>query len=210
MAPIRLEVSYPSHRGLLASARTEGAVLSLFVPGSEHVTAGTDVTLAIRIENTELRFELQGRVRMQLAGNGARTQPGLGVALIGAQRRAAAQMLATCAESSPDDGTALDSRHEVDVACLIDLHGTKIKGAVKDVSSTGAFIKAPRLSALRAEADVTIRLEPRFGLWGGRVLKARVMWVGEKKGVSGFGVRFLDATAHVRASLEKHLPSPAR
>src|SRR3990167_3603769 len=137
MAPIRLEVSYPSRRGLLSSARTEGAVLSLFVPGSEHVTAGTDVTLAIRIENTELRFELQGRVRLQLAGQGARTQPGLGVALMGEQRRAASQMLATCAESSPGDGTALDSRHEVDVACLVDLHGTKLKGAVKDISSTG-------------------------------------------------------------------------
>lgn len=42
--------------------------MSLFVPGSELVAAGTDVTLAISIENTALRFELQGRVRLQLAG----------------------------------------------------------------------------------------------------------------------------------------------
>lgn len=210
MAPTRLEVQYPNRRALLASARTEGAVLSLFIPGSEHVAAGTDVTLAISIESTELRFELQGRVRLQLAGHGARTQPGLGVALVGDQKRAAAQMLAVCAGRSLDDGTALDSRHDVDVVCLVDLHGTRLKGAVKDVSSTGAFIKAPRLSALRGEADVTIRLEPLFGRWGGRVLKARVVWVGEKKGMPGFGVRFLDATAHVRESLKKHFPSPAR
>lgn len=210
MAPIRLEVQYPNRRAVLASARTEGAVLSFFVPGWEHVAAGTDVTLVISIENTDLRFELQGRVRLQLAGYTARAQRGLGVALVGEQKRAAAQMLASCAGRSLDDGTALDSRHDVNVECLVNLHGTRLKGAVKDVSATGAFINAPRLSALRGEADVTIQLEPLFGRWGGRVLKARVVWVGEKKGVPGFGVRFLDATTHVRESLKRHFPSPAR
>jgi Tfp pilus assembly protein PilZ len=208
MAPsTRLDIRYPSRRAVLASARAEGAILSLFVPTTERIVAGTEVTLLISIENTEHRFELQGRVRLQIS-EGPRA--GLGVVLVGEQKRAASQMLSICAGRQNDDGAALDQRHDVDVKCLVNLHGARLPGALKDVSSTGAFIGAPRLSTLRNEAELTIQLEPLFGRWGGHLLKARVVWVGEKKGVAGFGVRFLDGTEHVRESLKKHFPSPVR
>ena len=188
----RLQVQYASRRALLSAARTEGAVLSLFVHGSEHVAAGAEVLLEISVE--DLRFELEGRVRLQRAG-------GLGIIFTGERKRLASQMLATCAGTSE-----LDLRHQVDVRCLIDLHGTKLKGALKDVSCTGAFIRAPRLAELRGHAELTIQLDPIFGFFGGSVLKARIVWVGEKKGVPGIGVRFLDGSAHVRERLRKHLP----
>ena len=205
---LRIQAQYPTRRALLSSARPEGSVLSLFVPGSEQVPVGTDVVVAITIEGTALRFQLEGRVRVQFAVHS--TRPGLGVAFAGDQKRAAAEMLAMLAGRSLDSGTALDSRHEVDVKCVVKLPGTKLDGALKDVSSTGAFIGAPAVPAVTSDAELTIQLEPMFGRWGGRLLRARVVWVGEKRGVAGFGVRFLDATAHVRESLKKHFPSPLR
>lgn len=198
----RLEVQYPNRRALLASARTEGGSLSLFVPRSHDITVGALVLLDISVDGTALRFELEGIVRGQLAAAGGRQ--GLGIVFTGPQKRPAAQMLATCAGRALDDGTALDSRHDVHVRCLVNLQGKKLKGALKDVSSTGAFIKATPLSNLRGDAELTIQLEPLFGLWGGQTVKARVIWVGEKRGEPGFGVRFLDATAQVRESLKKH------
>lgn len=204
MAAQRLHVRYPNRRALLTSARTERSVLSLFVPGTQHVTAGSDVLLEISVDRTELRFELEGRVRLQFQETVARGA-GLGIAFQGEQKKAAGQMLATCAASS-EDGAAIDTRQEVDVRCLINLHGKKLKGVLKDVSSTGAFVAIPLVPGLRGEAELSLQLEPRFGLWGGPLLKARVIWVGEKKGVYGFGARFLEEGAAVRESLKKYLP----
>lgn len=203
----RVEAQYPNRRALLSSARAEGSELSLFVPTTARTLAGTEVTLQVSIEDSGLRFELQGKVRLQLSG-GART--GLGVTFAGEQKRAAAQMLAICAGRALEDGTALDTRHAVNVPCLVTVHGKKLDGVLKDISNTGAFINSPRLASLRSQAELTIQLEPLFGRWGGRSLKGRIVWVGEKRGVFGFGVRFLDTTSHVRESLKKHFPTPAR
>ena len=204
MAAQRLVVRYPNRRALLSSARTERSVLNLFVPGTEHVSAGADVLLEICVDRTALRFELEGRVRLQFQETLARGA-GLGVAFQGAQKKAAGQMLAACA-SSCEDGAAIDTRQEVDVRCLVNLHGQKLKGALKDVSSTGAFVGTPLVPGLRGEAELSLHLEPLFGFWGGPMLKARVIWVGEKRGVHGFGARFLEETASVRERLKKLLP----
>lgn len=206
----RIQAQYPTRRALLSSARPEGASLSLFVPGASLATIGADVLVDISVEGTELRFQLEGRVRTLFTGQASRNGPGLGIALVGEQKRAAAQMLALLAGRSLDDGTALDSRHQVDVPCLVNLGGRKVEGKVRDVSTTGAFIGAPRVPSLTDDVKLTIQLEPLFGRWGGRLLTAKVIWVGEKKGVPGFGVRFLDATAHVRESLRRHFPAQAR
>lgn len=204
MAARRLPVRYSSCRALLASARTERSVLSLFVPGAEHVAAGADVLLEVSVDRSTLRFELEGRVRLQFQETDSRG-PGLGVVFHGTQKRAAGLMLATCAAAS-GDGTAIDARQEVEVSCLINLHGKKLRGTLKDVSSTGAFVGTPLVPGLRGEAELSLHLEPVFGLWGGPVLKAKVIWVGEKHGVYGFGARFLDDGASVRERLKKHLP----
>lgn len=207
MPPLpRLQVQYPNRRALLANARTEGAVLSLFVPGSQHVAVGTQVAVDIAVNEATLRFELQGRVRMQVAARGNGQQPGLSLTFEGEQKRVAARMLAACAGRALESGTALDSRHAVNLRCLVNLRTATLQGGVKDVSITGAFIATPRVSGLRVDDELTIQVDPLFGRWGGSVLRARVIWLGEKRGVPGFGVRFLDVGAHVRESLKKHVP----
>lgn len=207
--PVRLEVQYPNRRALLAAARTEGAALSLFVPGSHAVTAGDDVRLEVTIAGTDQRFEVEGHVRIRVAGDGSARGPGLGVIFRGEQKRAAAEMLGACAGRAAGAGTAVDARHDVDVPCVVNHHGHKVAGALRDVSSTGAFIGAPTVASLRGQAELLIQVEPLFGRWGGQVLKARVIWVGEKKGIPGFGVRFLEPSALVRERLKKHLPEAA-
>jgi hypothetical protein len=193
----RIEVKYPSRRALLASARNEGGALSLLVPVMKELPIGSQVLLEIRVARTELVFELEGLVRLQ-------SRQGLGIAFTGNEKRTAAVMLATCAGRSADDGTQLDSRHTVDVRCRVTLGDQKVKAWLKDVSNTGAFIMASEFQGVRAGTELTIQIEPLFGLWGGRVVKARVVWGGEKHGVPGMGVRFLDATAEVRDSLRRH------
>jgi hypothetical protein len=84
-------------------------------------------------------------------------------------------------------------------------NGGKLPAEVKDLSNSGAFIGAPKVRGLREDEELTIHLEPIFGRWGGQVLRARVIWVGEKQGTAGFGVRFVDDAMHVRSSLKKHL-----
>lgn len=200
----RLQVRYANRRALLSSVRTERSVLMLFVPVTERVAAGSSVLLEISLD--ALRFELEARVRLQGFETGARAA-GLTVVFPGELRKAAVQMLTACAAMSSGDDTGIEARHEVDVRCSIDLHGRRLAGALRDLSATGAFVGTPLVPGLRGEAEIVLRLEPLFGRWGGRVIKARVIWVGEKKGVQGFGARFLDENASVRTRLKKHLPS---
>ncbi len=203
---IRLPVKYPHRGAVLSNSRADGANLSLFVPGWVNLAIGADVLLEISFGDSEMRFEIEGRVNFQRKlPAGPRQQPGLGFAFVGAQKRPAAQMMAQCAGRAVEDGTALGWRHEVTVSCLVKFNGSNVPAEVKDLSSSGAFIGAPKVRGLREDEELTIHLEPIFGRWGGQVLHARVIWVGEKGGIGGFGVRFVDDTLHVRSSLKKHL-----
>lgn len=199
----RLQVRYPNRRALLSSVRTERSVLTLFVPAGERIAAGSDVLLEISLD--ALRFEVAGRVRLQCQATRARGA-GLSVVFPGPLKKAAVQMLTACAAMAGEDDTGIEQRHEVEVRCLIDLHGRKLKGTLKDVSSTGAFVSTLLVPELRGEAELVLQVEPLFGRWGGQPLKVRVIWVGEKRGVHGFGARFLEEGALVRERLKKHLP----
>ncbi len=204
---VRLPVRYPHRGAVLANSRAEGSHLTLFVPGWANLAIGADVVLEITFGDSELRFELEGRVSFQRKlPAGPRQQAGLGFIFVGHQKRPAAQMIAQCAGRAIDDGTALGTRHAVTVSCLVKFNGSSVAAEVKDLSSTGAFVGAPKLRGLREDEELTLHLEPIFGRWGGQLLKARVIWVGEKKGIGGFGVRFVDDSQHVRSSLKKHLP----
>lgn len=207
MTPRRLQLQFPNRRALLASARAEGSDLSLFAAGHDDVPPGSDVKVEITVANTGLVFELEGRVRSQFTSHVGRS--GLGISFGGTHKRAAAQMLAICAGRSTQDGTALDTRHDVDVRCLVTVKGERVRGALKDLSNTGAFIGTRGDAVPPNDAELTIQVEPLFGRWGGRTLKARVVWVGQKKGVPGFGVRFLEAGTMVREFLRRYFPAPA-
>ncbi len=132
--------------------------MSLFVPRHDEVRSGSEVTLDVTVERTSLRFNLRGEVRLLLNAVGARK--GMGVNFVGHQKREAALMLAACAGRAPTDGTALDSRHDVDLRCVVKFPGKRVKAAVKDVSSTGAFIGSPQLPPVRGDTELTIQLDP--------------------------------------------------
>lgn len=208
MTTRRLQLQFPNRRALLASARAEGPELSLFASGHTDLPVGSEVAVEITVANTGLCFELEGRVRVHLASRFGRQ--GVGISFGGVHKRGAAQMLAICAGRAVDDGTSLDTRHDVDVRCVVNLGGTRLRGALRDVSNTGAFIGTRGDAVPPHNAELTIQVEPLFGRWGGRTLKARVVWVGLKKGVPGFGVRFLEVGALVRESLRRYFPSPVR
>lgn len=160
----------------------------------------------ITLDDSVLSFQLTGKVDAQrIPQAGSRLEAGLGIVFTGDQKRAAAHMLAACAGRSLDNGTAIDSRQPVDLSCLVRFGASKQKAAVKDVSQTGAFIGSPRLKGLHENLELTINISPILGLFGGRRLRARVIWVGEKKGIRGFGVRFLEQANYIRDSLKKHL-----
>lgn len=200
-----LKVRYPHRRALLAAARAEGPVLSLFVPGHTEIPAGSALELEVSLDDSPLRFTLSGTVRAQFQSRVARQEPGLAVVFTGEAKRPVAEMVAICAGRSVEDGTALDSRLQVDVSCLVDVSGQSVRAVMRDVSNSGAFIGTPIPPALRPESELTVRFDPLFGRWGGNPLSARVVWVGRKHGMSGFGVRFLEPAAIVRERLKKHL-----
>ncbi|PZR08428.1 MAG: hypothetical protein DI536_24940 [Archangium gephyra] len=199
-----LKVRYPHRRALLAAARAEGPVLSLFVPGHTELAPGTALAIEVSLDDSSLRFSLNGTVRAQFQRI-ARQEPGLAVVFTGEAKRPVAEMVAICAGRSVEDGTALDSRLQVDVSCLVDVSGQSVRAVMRDVSNSGAFIGTPSAPSLRPESELTVRFDPLFGRWGGNPLAARVVWVGHKHGMSGFGVRFLESAAIVRERLKKHL-----
>lgn len=200
-----LPARYPHRRALLIAARAEGSNLSLFVPGAPALSVGAEVKVEVTLGDSPLKFSLQGRVHAQVAAHAGRPESGLSIAFVADEKRKAAEMLAQCAGRSAEHGTALDARHEVEVSCVVELPGEDVKAALRDVSNTGAFVNTSKRSGLKRDQELTLRVNPLFGSFGGKILKARVVWVGEKKGVPGFGVRFLDTKLHVRESLKKHL-----
>ena len=203
---IRLPVRFPHRGSLLANARAEGPSLTLFVPGWANFAIGADAMLEITFGDSDLHFEIEGRVSFQRKlPSGPRQQPGLGFTFVGAQKRPAAQMIAQCAGRNAEEGTAMGARKPVTLSCLVKFNGTNTPAEVRDLSNTGAFIGLTKVRGLKEDLELTIHLEPIFGRWGGQVLKARVIWVGEKKGEAGFGIRFTEDTLHVRSSLKKHL-----
>jgi len=200
-----LRIRYPHRRALLAAARAEGSVLSLFVPGQPTHTVGTPLELEISLGDSPLRFSVAGTVRARFDSQLARQEPGLAVVFQGDAKKPVAEMVAICAGRALEDGTALDSREQVNVSCLLEFPRNTLRGVIRDFSNTGAFIGIAEQLDATPGLEVTVKLDLLFGRWGGSPLKARVIWNGRKYGVHGFGVRFVDAPSLVRERLKKHL-----
>ncbi len=203
-API-LRIRYPHRRALLAAARAEGSVLSLFVLGQPQHSIGSTLELEISLDDSPLRFSVAGTVRARFESQLARQEPGLAVVFQGDAKKPVAEMVAICAGRALEDGTALDSREQVNVSCLLEFPRNTLRGVIRDFSNTGAFIGIAEQLDTTPGVEVTVKLDLLFGRWGGHPLKARVVWSGRKYGVHGFGVRFVDAPNVVRERLKKHL-----
>jgi Tfp pilus assembly protein PilZ len=201
----RLSVKYLQRRSILANSRAEGHVLSLFVPGYYAVKVGSTVWLDVTFGVSELKFSLCGQVKFsRREGAGPRQDGGVGLTFEGDFKREAAQMLANCAGRPVELGTAMVPRVNLQARCVVRGAGGTLKAEVCDLSSTGAFVASNRVPWLRAAEEVTLQLNPLFGTFGGTTVPGKVVWVGQKNGRSGFGVRFVGTTAELKSRL-KHL-----
>lgn len=180
-------------------------MLSLFVPGQPTHAVGERVRLEISLADSPAVFTFEGTVRARFDTALTRQEPGLAVVLQGEAKKPVAEMVALCAGRPLEDGTALDSRAQLNVPCLLEFPHAQVRGVIRDVSNTGAFIGTTHLVDAAPGDEVTLKLATLFGRWGGHPLAARVVWSGRKYGVHGFGVRFVDPQAVVRERLKKHL-----
>lgn len=202
----RLRITYPTRRAVLASYRLDGTTLSLFVPTEAEVALGSPILLDVAFGDCSQEFTLRGRVTWRRAqARGVRLEAGLGIAFIGGEKFAPAQMLAFCAGRPLELGTSQDPRVEAAIPCKVELGKHQLRAHVRDISNGGAFISLKGISGLPVGREVTLRLEPGLFGWGGKILRAKVVWSGDKGGMPGFGARFVGLPGEVRPALKKYL-----
>ena len=203
MTPVQLRTTYLTRRHALEHSRASGRELSLFVATDELPPLKTPVTVEIAIQDSPLRFTLQcvvGFVRSNARGP---NQP-KGVVVIfesSTHKQQAAAMIAVCAGRPVSEGSAGSRRDDAEARCLVHAPRGVFEGIVRDISSTGAFVAGAPVKPLKEGADVELQVKPVFGSLGGQRVSARVMWVGEKYGLPGFGVRFTGQADAIRKVL---------
>ena len=215
MSPTRQTIiaHYPTRRVVLASCRTASGSLSLFVPTTDPIPAGSAVRLRVTFGDVSEVFELDGTVTWRRAqARGLGLEPGLGVEFASSEKFRAAQMLAFCAGRPLAHGTACERRVAAKVPCLVRVGRHRVTGQIRDLSSSGAFVGGASLARLPQGTELCIQLSKGWLGFGVRELKARVVWSGNKNGVLGFGARFMDDATRTRPILRKYLAAgaPAR
>ncbi len=202
----RISVQYPSRRTFLTASRAEGSSLTLFVPTVEEVRPGELVHLDIQVGSLERRFELIGRagtpssVRMGLV-----REQGFGFSIEGAFKREAAALIALCAGRTPSLGTAACHRYPADIRCTVREGSRRLRARISDLSAGGMFVATQTPGKLAPGTMVEVTFEPRlFGLGGTRV-DAKVVWRGQKRGLSGFGARFAENGPGLQRVFRKYL-----
>jgi len=138
-----------------------------------------------------------------------RLEPGLGIAFTGGAKFAPAQMLAYCAGRPLELGTSQDPRVPTSIPCHIEIGEHRLRARVRDISSSGAFIAMKGLVRMPAGRELALTLEPGWFGWGGKTLRAKVVWAGDKLGMSGFGARFIGPPADVKPAVRKYLQKRA-
>src|SRR5579872_7289391 len=120
MADAQIRVAFPNRRSILASSKTDGGNLSLFVPTTANVGVGQRVRMLLEIKDCEKTFEISGSVtwRRPMA-RGMRLEPGLGISFNPQEKWAVAQMLAFCAGRPLRAGTAVEPRVKTRIKCVI-------------------------------------------------------------------------------------------
>jgi hypothetical protein len=195
MKPARLNVVFTSPREVLKYSRSGGKELSIFFPCGHPPNLGDSVSLGVTFVARHEEFELQGVVTFIRDTSRGLMQPqGVVVNFVSPeQRKKAAEFIAFCAGRPASAGTAGAQRTQVDELCVVHAARSTVRGSVRDLSSTGAFVAAPLPRTVRPGADVELRVRPWLGLFGGQRRFARVIWIGSKYGQQGFGVRFVPA-----------------
>ncbi len=203
---LTLHAHFSNKRAALASCRSSDGALSLFVPTSDPIPAGTEVGLLVTFGDTPERFDLLGTVTWRRAqARGLGLEPGVGIEFSGGEKYRAAKMLAFCAGRPLDAGTAFERRVTAQVPVWVRVGQSSITGQVRDLSSSGVFVAGSAFSRLARGTDLVLQLNKGWLGFGVKELKARVVWSGYKNGLFGFGARFLDDAAHTRPMLQRYL-----
>jgi hypothetical protein len=200
MAVIPIQAVFASRRQALAFSRAGGRELSLFVPTDVSPPLRALVALDVSFSEGGGHFFLQGVVSFHRAvARGPLQPPGIVVAFeTSEQKKKAAELIAFCAGRPPEDGTATSHRRQLMSRCIVHAAPGSVKGNVRDVSMTGAFIAAALPRSVKEGAEIELQLEPILGAIGGKRLHAKVMWLGQKYGVFGFGARFIGTIDEIR------------
>lgn len=199
-----LRAHYPSRRVALASYRSMRGELSLFVPTPLPVAPGETVTVEVSFGDCAQTFALQGQVTWRReSARGLGQEQGLGIAFPPEQKFKAAKMLAFCAGRPVEAGTAGEQRFPTDVPCCVVVGERQLRGTIRDLSATGAFVNAP--ATLPRGTELAIHIRAGWLGLGQRELRARVVWTGAKNGVFGFGARFVEDAARMRPALRRYL-----
>lgn len=160
--------------------------------------------LEIVLADSGSEYTLQGRVRFRRAGT-REVEPGVSVAFEGDDKRLASEVLARWAGKDPRLGSASSVRRPTSIPCVVRLRDRRVVAEIKDLSSGGAFVTRSRAPAFPVGTEVVLQIEPIFSRWGGKRLAARVVWLGEKHGERGFGMRFVDEPARVQLAVGGYL-----
>ena len=203
MDPARITVVFSSPREVLKYSRSEGKELSIFFPCGHQPPLNTPVSLGITFAGKSEQFELQGVVTyIRTLARGLMQPQGIVVTFVtGEQRKRAAELIAFCAGRPVRAGTAGAPRTPVTSRCIVRVPRGAIAGYLRDISNTGAFVAAALPRAIREGAEVLLQIRPFFGLFGGRRVRAKVVWTGQKYGEAGFGVRFTGEAEEIRRAV---------
>ena len=203
-----LRIQYPTRRYVLSASRAQGSALDVFAPTHTRLPIGTTVRLAVGFGDSPQRFDLHGKVSYVRGGSyGISHEPGLGVTFESDDKRAASEMLAFCAGKPLSQGTASRKRVPTEINCRFKTGSHAVQGRVLDLSTSGLFVNSPKIPNLKIGSSIQVKLDPGwFGL-GGQSVSVRIMWQGEKRGLYGFGGRFVDEPALITATLRKYMPA---
>jgi hypothetical protein len=204
MALVPVQVVFASRRQALAYSRSGGKELSLFVPTELAVPLRSLVALDVSFSDGSAgHYFLQGVVVYHRAMARGPTQPaGLVVSFeTPEQKKKGSELIAFCAGRPLSLGTATAHRRTLLSKCIVHSERGTYKGSVRDVSATGAFVAALLPRGVKEGAEVELQLKPLLGALGGKRLHAKVMWLGQKYGVLGFGARFVGPVDEIRRGL---------
>lgn len=203
MDPVRINVAFSSPWMALKYSRSEGKELSLFVPTGHQPPLRARVALAISFPGRPERFELSGTVIfIREVGRGLLQPQGVVVDFQAPEeKQTAAAFIAFCAGRPASLGTAGTPRTQVASRCIVRSPRGAFRGHLRDVSATGAFVAARLPGAIKEGVEILLQVKPIFGAFGGRQVRARVMWLGEKYGEKGFGARFTGEAEEIRRAV---------
>ena len=198
------EATYATRRQALSNSRSSGGDLTLFIPTSVRAPLETMLAIKVTFKDCDATFNVVGKVSyLRLAARGTTQTTGVVVTFEGDHKKAASELLAFCAGRPLNEGTAGAPRRPAKFGCIVHTTRHALKAQVRDLSTTGAFVAAPEMRGFKEGMDVVLQLRPLVGTWGGRKVEARIMWVGEKYGETGFGARFTGEASDYRKTVKK-------